>query len=746
MHTDGVWHKRIMRVVVSALAIAASMPEAQAATYLSKQDGDWMDAATWTNNASPGAGDTVSVSSNKTVWLANAAGPVTLNVGYKSTAGLDGTLVLSNNAVLTCSSDTYVGWNGVTGSKGNLLIYNGAVLSNMNTATAYVYIGGGAGTTPGTGSRITVDGGSLVVTNGYAARFPGNGGLLTVTNGGRVYAQKGFYFTSSSTTNNLIYIGGGTQPAYVDADSASGGGLIELRGYTNGVVVDKGGSLSNMGLNIGNGAGAGCYLIITNGGSVLLPQSGGTYGKSYIGLAAGGSNNTVSVIGAGSSLNLNAQILYLGKVAGTPGNRLLVSHGGVVSNLSTTAGTGGLQLGSVDSNNLVSVTAGGLIELQVLAVGAAGNVGNVFSNATGGILQFTTATPSITVANNNLTNGFPGDLTKGNGFVVTNATISYRGITSGALPNLTDSLAASGGISTNNITYQGNNIYRLDSAYATNTLAGGYTFTNGCPAGWFAGLELVNGSSAVRGQAVTIGSGGSLLVSNITNGAAMFEGALTNNSAKVILASVNSLVASNGIVWLNNSAATTTARTVTFDAYTTNQLAGTVTWHQAATATQIVSGVVNGSGPLQKTGPGVLVLAASNSYSGATIVSNGALMVQGSVNSAVTVAAGGALGGTGTVYGAVANVGTNLVTVGDVGAYVKVSGALNISGATLTVANPGTLASVAGPFTLLTFTPNQLTGTYAGNNLPAGWMIKYNNALGTITLVKGYPGTLIKLQ
>jgi autotransporter-associated beta strand protein/T5SS/PEP-CTERM-associated repeat protein len=60
-----------------------------------------------------------------------------------------------------------------------------------------------------------------------------------------------------------------------------------------------------------------------------------------------------------------------------------------------------------------------------------------------------------------------------------------------------------------------------------------------------------------------------------------------------------------------------------------------------------------GGGGLTKLGSGALVLTAANTYSGLTVVSNGTLLVDGSIAGNALVASGGALGGTGTISGAV---------------------------------------------------------------------------------------------
>jgi autotransporter-associated beta strand protein len=70
-----------------------------------------------------------------------------------------------------------------------------------------------------------------------------------------------------------------------------------------------------------------------------------------------------------------------------------------------------------------------------------------------------------------------------------------------------------------------------------------------------------------------------------------------------------------------------------------------------AGATLSIAGMVGGVGSLTKTGAGVLNLLANNTYTGPTTVSNGTLLVSGSIGagSAPVTVVSGALGGTGTI-------------------------------------------------------------------------------------------------
>jgi autotransporter-associated beta strand protein len=152
----------------------------------------------------------------------------------------------------------------------------------------------------------------------------------------------------------------------------------------------------------------------------------------------------------------------------------------------------------------------------------------------------------------------------------------------------------------------------------------------------------------------------------------------------------------------------------------------------------------NGVGALTKVGTGTLTLSGLNHYNGATTVSQGALQVLGSLaGSAVTVAAGSSLGGTGTLGGPVtvtgtlapgtADIGTltisnTLTAAGTVAMRIGKSGAtclndqvkgistLNCGGA-LVVTNPGAAALVAGDVFRL-FVANSYNGGFSGITLP----------------------------
>ena len=124
----------------------------------------------------------------------------------------------------------------------------------------------------------------------------------------------------------------------------------------------------------------------------------------------------------------------------------------------------------------------------------------------------------------------------------------------------------------------------------------------------------------------------------------------------------------------------------------------------------------NGAGGLTKLGLGALILATNNTYQGATVVSNGTLLVNGSLDpaSTVTVQAGGTLGGGGTVGGAV-NYNSGSHAVFALGTPLTLS-------SSLTVATSGTIPDVhlvlsnnvpVGTYTLATYSGG--SGVFSSN-------------------------------
>ena len=142
-----------------------------------------------------------------------------------------------------------------------------------------------------------------------------------------------------------------------------------------------------------------------------------------------------------------------------------------------------------------------------------------------------------------------------------------------------------------------------------------------------------------------------------------------------------------------------------------------------------LNGVLSGTGSLTLNGNGTLKLGATNTWSGPTAVSNGVLLVNGTIGTnAVTVAAGAALGGTGIVGGAVT--------------YNSGSYAVFTPGLPLTFTNAVTVASGGTlPVVELNLSAGLGAGTYVlATNLSAGIAGTFN---GTPVILAGSAGSLL---
>ncbi|MGP0067913.1 MAG: Ig-like domain repeat protein, partial [Isosphaeraceae bacterium] len=149
--------------------------------------------------------------------------------------------------------------------------------------------------------------------------------------------------------------------------------------------------------------------------------------------------------------------------------------------------------------------------------------------------------------------------------------------------------------------------------------------------------------------------------------------------------------------------------------------AGSVTVDQSA-ATLVMNGVISGSDGLTKLGAGVLDLTATNTYTGTTTISAGAVHVDGTV-AAVQADAGTTLAGTGTVSSITTTAA--IVSPGDSG-----TGTLTDTGALTLDANSALDVT--------------LDGSTAGTNytqLQAGGAISLANATLNVTLGSGFTPT-----
>src|ERR1035441_2585199 len=158
----------------------------------------------------------------------------------------------------------------------------------------------------------------------------------------------------------------------------------------------------------------------------------------------------------------------------------------------------------------------------------------------------------------------------------------------------------------------------------------------------------------------------------------------------------------------------------------------------------IISGVISGSGVLNKFNPGTLEFTATNTFSGSTTITGGALLVNGSLAIApITVGTNATLGGYGTINGPVTVQSGGTLALGASIGTLTINSTLNLAGTTIMkVSHATTLTNdvirgiarvtfggalnvtAAGPLqpgdTFQLFKAVTYIGSFAATNLPAG--------------------------
>lgn len=269
--------------------------------------------------AGVGTSNTVTVSDPSSAWINS----YDLYVGEASA----GNQLIVSNAAQVLAVAGYVG--AFANNNTALVTGNGSLWTNSGD----LWVGG-----YGYGNQLTIKSGAQVANNnalvGYQAGSTNNAVLVTGNNS--YWNNSGDIYVGYQGSGNQLTISNGAlvsgQSGFIGFDSASS---------SNSVLVTGGQSVWNNSADLYVGFGAGNQLTIAAGGQV------GVGGSSYVGATPVGSNNFVTVTGAGSTWS-NQQDLFVGEF-GT-GNQLTISTGGRVVN-----NNGAIGYGSGGSNNAVVV-------------------------------------------------------------------------------------------------------------------------------------------------------------------------------------------------------------------------------------------------------------------------------------------------------------------------------------------------------------------------------------------------------
>ena len=455
-----------------------------------------------------------------------------------------------------------------------------------------------------------------------------------------------------------VYNGAGQRVIYsanegttVYANTTGRGIVISLATGNSGSMEITGGSFSTLGSRDAD--------VIGNAQTATLTVSGGTYigagtsaGGTVIGLNSGGGTSTLNVSGTGQATFTRLQLSAATTIVNLDGGRITaneivdVDNSGSTGNSNTSFHFNGgiLQAGANSLTNFMS----GLTNAYVRSGGAIIDTNGRNITIAQSLLDFTT--PS------------GGGLTKsGSGTLTLSGTNTYTGLTTinaGAVTVTNTGSLASG----NALTLGASG--SADFANAGQTLgavSNANTTTNAL--NFSAATGTVTLASLSGAGNTRFGSNGTV-TGGVSTGTVNAVGLLTASisGGTVGAGSLSSTTMSGGTTTVGGTATigTMSSGTANLNGATsaiTSLNGGTVNLG-ASTVLSVSNGTTSGSitgdgGGLTKTSAGTLTLSSGGTYSytGATNVNEGTLVVNGNISTSTqtTVASGATIGGSGTV-------------------------------------------------------------------------------------------------
>ena len=553
-----------------------------------------------------------------------------------------------------------------------------------------------SGVVSGAGGLVKNGGGPLTLfgANSYSGATTVNAGKVSLGNSSAlgtsavtVGAGGALDVNSFSPANTLTIAGTGASGVSAlfssSATNQPAVGQVTLAAdATLGAAADvKTNGISTAGINLaGNTLTLTSGRLVVNGsdtitsGNMILNSGTVLYFSGYSGANAGGAGTLT--INSGAVMDVrDFNNSAFGNVPGISLNGGQITCGGSTA---PSPGNGGGTVLQIISNPLTIGAAGGTLSGND---GAFGGTSNQY------YLTFSGALAGTGPLTNNSTKGIElqGDTSGYTGVMTNSGPISFNGNADQVFNGTLTGTAALQKNGANNLTLSG-----------TNTYTGGTTFNSG--------VVQVNSPE-------TAGVSGPLGKSTAVN-----KGNISFAGGTLKFGPANAYDYSGRF-------STAAGQPVSVDVNGQNVTFATALTNSAETLTLTSS-----------TGSGWLALAATNTYTGATTVSGGTLLVNGflAAGSTVTVAAGGTLGGTGFVKGPATVQAGGALAPGNNGiGTLTISNTLSLSGNTLMeVSRNGGVPTNDVAFITSTFTQGgTLTVTNIGTNaLAAGDSFKLFNA------------------
>ena len=705
-----------------------------------------------TSNNSVG---TVTVSSgtwaNSGMLVVGLGGTGTLNVTGGSVTNSRGYLGNSNNSVgtVTVSGGTWATSGelkignyyddpefpeefaiatGTLTMTGGLVTVSGALSRATNNGTSLGTINLNAGGTlqigtGGAGSRLDVgnltNDGTLVFNQSnnytYSDSISGSG-AVTKAGAGTLTLSAANTYTGLTTigSGTLAY---GTNNALGTGGVAVNGGVLNLSTFsdsvgtvtlTSGTIAGTGTLTSSSGFSMdGTGlasaslAGA-VGLTKTGNGTLTLSANNGYTGRTQVNGGVLAVNNTNALAGTGTisfgggTLQYSASNTrdYSAKILNS-GSAISIDTNGQSVTFATGLGssnTGGLTktgLGTLTLTASNGYTGGTTISSGTLQVGNGGTTGSINGNVVNNAMLTFNRSDALTYSGE--ING-SGGLRKTNFSILTlSGSNGYTGVTNiagGALAlNNTNALAGTGTISfaggtlqysaSNTVDYSSKILGSYLNAISIDTNSQSVTFATGL------------GSSNTGGLTK---SGLGTLTLSASNG---YTGTTLVNGGVLALGNANALARTGTLSFGGGSLQYSASNTVDYSSKILSSGSAISIDTNGQNVTFATGLAASNTGGLTKLGNGTLTLSGSSSYTGATAVNGGRLLVNGQLgNTAVAVNASGLLSGSGTILGGVTVASSGTLSPGNSPGVLTV-GSLSLSDGSHTLMEiTGTSASL----------------------------------------------------
>ncbi|MBX9678173.1 MAG: SBBP repeat-containing protein [Gemmataceae bacterium] len=674
-------------------------------------------AYTLTNSSNTIGTLTATTTANATVTdsaggLALAGGNVGGTYTLTTTGGLSQTAAVTAAVLAATNSGTggiglngfanainsYSATNNAAGGAANIQFASGGTITGITTSNGSVNISNAAGSVLNLGGNIATSGGSVAFASNTASVDLAAGGVSITTGGGALTLSRPVNADSAANNRTLSITAG--------AGSVTLGSVGASRNLQSFAIVSSGTSSS-----IG--------AVATRSGGISIASSGMTL-NGNLSSDALTSAGTISLsgaytLGAAASIDsdaatTDASITFATGSSVSGANALTLNAGGaniVLNNTTFGAPTAlaSLSLSGGDVNGAGSIATNG-----TTTVTNTGTASTLSGTITGGsVAKGGAGTLTLTGANtySGNTTISAGTLVVGGGSALPNGSAVDLTASGASLQlNFNETIGSLAGVAGSVVTL-GSNTLSTGGNDGLTTFAGAISGTGGLTKQG-SGAFTLSGANSYQGT-TSISAGTIVAASASALGTAAGNTIIASGATLDVQADLGteSLSVGGSGVGGNGALATSTG---------SGTIGGSVTLTTNAriggAGSLSVNGAIGGAFDLAKVGVGSATFAAANSYTGVTTVSAGTLLVNGSLANGTAdddvVVAGGILGGSGTIDGA-----------------IRVD-----SGSLAPGTSPGILNSGSVPFTGGSFAP-EINGTTVGT--------QYDqlNVSGTVALGSG---------